>query len=280
MENKQPMQSYQALAMRTRSEHFDAYGYEAYLLQLRTSLEPWGRLADKLKRTIYYNLPELPKQVTANEDNGVPTFRPEHADLLHAALGFLSESHEFFEGLFNPNLRAVNKLNLVEELGDILWYVALACTALGTTIEKVQEGSIAKLARRYPDKFTQGNAAVRNTAEEMKALADALLDSSGMHSREVAATVEPLPMNAWEESVDKKLKQLERQLLANGQCFNDGMNALRAEIGNVADKASNKIDYRLAQYVARVGALEERLDEMEAALRKRPHTMTGFGVME
>jgi NTP pyrophosphatase (non-canonical NTP hydrolase) len=44
--------------------------------------------------------------------------------------------------------------NISNELGDVQWYIALASTAIGTTIADVMEQNIAKLRRRYPDGFS------------------------------------------------------------------------------------------------------------------------------
>ena len=47
----------------------------------------------------------------------------------------------------------LDKERTCEELGDVLWYVALAAEAMGTTVEELMRGNIEKLKRRYPDGF-------------------------------------------------------------------------------------------------------------------------------
>lgn len=42
---------------------------------------------------------------------------------------------------------------LLEEVGDVAWYLALAATMAGVTLESVLEANIAKLTGRYPDGF-------------------------------------------------------------------------------------------------------------------------------
>ena len=42
---------------------------------------------------------------------------------------------------------------LVKELGDVAWYLALACTAMGITMSDVLERNIDKLRKRYPEGF-------------------------------------------------------------------------------------------------------------------------------
>ena len=42
---------------------------------------------------------------------------------------------------------------LLEEAGDLAWYIALLCTALGESMEDVLRDNIQKLRARYPDGF-------------------------------------------------------------------------------------------------------------------------------
>lgn len=45
-------------------------------------------------------------------------------------------------------------LKLVDELGDVMWYIALTCESVGITMTNVAERNIAKLQKRYPDGFS------------------------------------------------------------------------------------------------------------------------------
>ena len=40
-----------------------------------------------------------------------------------------------------------------KELGDLLWFIAEYCTAMGWTLEEVMEQNIEKLKARYPKGF-------------------------------------------------------------------------------------------------------------------------------
>ena len=40
-----------------------------------------------------------------------------------------------------------------EELGDVLWYLMLVCSALGLSLERVMVANVVKLRRRYPFGF-------------------------------------------------------------------------------------------------------------------------------
>ena len=43
--------------------------------------------------------------------------------------------------------------DLKDELGDVLWYVVEAVTAMGWTLEEVAQHNVEKLKRRYPEGF-------------------------------------------------------------------------------------------------------------------------------
>ena len=58
------------------------------------------------------------------------------------------------------------KADLVEELGDVLWYLTDLCTLFDVELSQVVEFNIAKLLDRYPDGFSaeQSRARVKDTA--------------------------------------------------------------------------------------------------------------------
>lgn len=84
-------------------------------------------------------------------------------ELMHAQLGITSEAGEFADAMkkFLIYGRPLDKLNLKEELGDLLWYIDLASRALGITIEELREQNIAKLKLRYPESFNEKDALER-----------------------------------------------------------------------------------------------------------------------
>jgi NTP pyrophosphatase (non-canonical NTP hydrolase) len=93
-------------------------------------------------------------------------------DLLHAALGLQTESAEFSDMLKKAIFygKPIDEVNLKEEIGDILWYAALALRTLNTDFETVMGRNIEKLKSRYPDKFTEDKALNRNLDTERKIL--------------------------------------------------------------------------------------------------------------
>ena len=73
-----------------------------------------------------------------------------------AASGLVAEGGEFMEIVKKLKFQGKpwnddNKEHLIIELGDILWYAANACMALGVRMEEVIYRNTVKLATRYPE---------------------------------------------------------------------------------------------------------------------------------
>lgn len=47
---------------------------------------------------------------------------------------------------------------LIYELGDILWYLALAADSIGYTLDEVAENNIKKLHKRYPEGWDENKS--------------------------------------------------------------------------------------------------------------------------
>ena len=88
--------------------------------------------------------------------------------LNQAALGLAGDAGE----LCNAVARCVyygkelDLTNVKEEVGDVLWWIAEACDAIGVSMEDMMEANIRKLQVRYPDKFTEELAAEENRNRE------------------------------------------------------------------------------------------------------------------
>lgn len=84
-------------------------------------------------------------------------------NLLHAALGLSGEVGEFVDTVKREFVygQALDVDNLQEELGDILWFVALACQTLQKNMADIAAANIDKLATRYPGTYTDHHAAER-----------------------------------------------------------------------------------------------------------------------
>lgn len=101
---------------------------------------------------------------------------PEHnlmvARLLHGLLGVMSEAGEIADALKKHIVygRELDQINMLEESGDVTWYVALMLSAVKKGYEEAMEKNIAKLKARFGDKFTQAAATVRDLEKEREIL--------------------------------------------------------------------------------------------------------------
>jgi NTP pyrophosphatase (non-canonical NTP hydrolase) len=92
--------------------------------------------------------------------------------LLHVGSGLQTEASEFNEALLNYILqgKSIDDVNLMEELGDVLWYLGIGCRVLGTTVLTLLRQNIAKLFVRYRSKFTIAGAIDRDLSSERATL--------------------------------------------------------------------------------------------------------------
>jgi NTP pyrophosphatase (non-canonical NTP hydrolase) len=92
--------------------------------------------------------------------------------LIHASFGMQTECAEFTDQLKKHVFygKPLDVVNLKEELGDLLWYMAIAMDCLDTTFSIEQKRVIEKLKTRYPDKFSTEKAENRNTKKEREVL--------------------------------------------------------------------------------------------------------------
>jgi NTP pyrophosphatase (non-canonical NTP hydrolase) len=165
--------TYIALSARTKSDNF----HQDLLPpnELRHALAAAGVATNWIndcKRTLYYGSAPVLRTGKDGQHSGSLKHDPALADLLHAALGLFTEAGEILEHLQQvlSGAQPFDKINLLEELGDIEWYRALALRSSGLTPEEVRAKNHAKLVARFPDKFTKEEAEGRDLEAERKAL--------------------------------------------------------------------------------------------------------------
>jgi NTP pyrophosphatase (non-canonical NTP hydrolase) len=76
--------------------------------------------------------------------------------LMDAAAGLAEEAGEV-PGLVRKQVyqhRVIARENVIEELGDVLWCLAITADTLGISFEEFAEENRQKLARRHPDGYS------------------------------------------------------------------------------------------------------------------------------
>ena len=92
------------------------------------------------------------------------TLTPERMDLLHAGIGASGEAGEILDTVKKCAIydQPLDKENLIEELGDILFYLQVICKLAGIKFEDAMEHNMARLMKRYPNAtYSDANAKER-----------------------------------------------------------------------------------------------------------------------
>lgn len=90
--------------------------------------------------------------------------------LRNAAYGLNGEAGEFIDELKKYEFQghSLDSGSLANELGDVLWYVALACEALNISLETVMQLNICKLKKRYPNGFSEEASVHREEYDQIE----------------------------------------------------------------------------------------------------------------
>lgn len=95
-----------------------------------------------------------------------------YARLMHGMIGVCTEAGELQDMVKKALIykKPLDKVNVMEECGDLLWYIALCLDAAGYTMSECMERNIDKLRIRFPDKFTFKGANNRDLDAERASL--------------------------------------------------------------------------------------------------------------
>lgn len=101
-----------------------------------------------------------------------PNLASQFHDELHMAMGLVTEAGEVMDIFKRKHAynREIDYVNLKEELGDVLWYIANFCNIHGWDMEDIMDVNINKLQIRFPEKFTEFHALNRDLQQERKIL--------------------------------------------------------------------------------------------------------------
>ena len=81
------------------------------------------------------------------------------ANMLNAALGIAGEAGEFVE-LVKKRIfhrKDISRDDMIDELGDVLYYCAIMADQIGMDLDEVMERNIAKLRERHGDTYNDGH---------------------------------------------------------------------------------------------------------------------------
>lgn len=93
-------------------------------------------------------------------------------DDLHMVLGMQTEAAEIAD-VYKKTIaykKPLDFVNIKEEVGDLMWYVANLCNMNGWDLREILDTNIAKLEARYPNSFNSFDALNRNLEKEREKL--------------------------------------------------------------------------------------------------------------
>lgn len=96
----------------------------------------------------------------------------ETVNLLHATIGVCTEAGELLDAMKKHLAygKEIDAVNIAEECGDVLWYLAIILRELDMSFEEIMQMNINKLTKRFPEKFTEGLALDRDLNAERNQL--------------------------------------------------------------------------------------------------------------
>ena len=95
---------------------------------------------------------EVLKSLHMDTDENI--FNP--GELLNGALGLTGEAGEVSDMIKKHIFHGhdLNRGELVKEIGDCAWYLALLCHAIDISLDEVLIANVEKLRNRYPEGFS------------------------------------------------------------------------------------------------------------------------------
>jgi len=173
------MEEYVNKAVRTLSDgfHSDKVSPQKFLLHLQECIVALQQL-DKCKKALFYGKePDFDYHIEDDFDED-DLYQMEikldvvHPDILHGIIGVATEAGEMLEALALALLdqQEFDEVNLTEEMGDVFWYMAVLANRTGRPFSESMRINIAKLEKRYPEKFTEELAINRDVEAERKLL--------------------------------------------------------------------------------------------------------------
>lgn len=169
--------NYQAEAVQTLSaSFFGEYVSRAEMLGALQAFSIAAARLDEIKKRLFYGRNVEGMAILHPEDSIEDPANPwtgTEETILHAIVGIGTEAGELVDGLIGSLLNKFggedtkfDLVNLGEEGGDVLWYIAALAQGTGISIDGMMRANIAKLRKRYPNKFTAYDANNRDLSSE------------------------------------------------------------------------------------------------------------------
>ena len=149
---------------------------------------------DLVKKKKYYGKPvgitsSIPEELEFNRDN-------KGENLLHAAIGIVTEAGELLDAVMKVKYegKELDAVNVKEEIGDVMWYMAILLRDLNIDLYEALDTNIAKLRARYGESFSPERAINRNLTSERQVLENGIVVTE---NRDIPTGGMKPPKNLW-----------------------------------------------------------------------------------
>jgi NTP pyrophosphatase (non-canonical NTP hydrolase) len=178
---------YQEKALRTESIVTEVVADKNELLHVLSIFVTAGEMLDCLKKKIYYKNPKKYNEKFQELSDSLKFFDTcadrHHGEqqeepligidprVFHGIVGASTESAELAAALMKYiTTGQLDGVNVQEEMADTSWYFAILNDSLDLSWEEGLVRNIAKLKARYPEKYSDESAEVRDLDTERKIL--------------------------------------------------------------------------------------------------------------
>ena len=103
-------------------------------------------------------------------DEIIRQLTPQQAHLLHMSVGVSGEAGELLDAIKKHCVyqKPIDLNNVMEEAGDILFYLTGILNELDMTLEECIKANMEKLSKRYPQGSYSNNAAIARADKELE----------------------------------------------------------------------------------------------------------------
>ena len=138
-----------------RAKENEQIWHDAYIKEVEKRMQEIKRRKELIAE--YERRNDFKMTINEYQKKALRTCNADGFNLLNAALGLTGEAGEFADLIKKINFHghAQDNDHLIKELGDALWYIALAAQILDVDLETIMEKNIDKLLARYPNGFDE-----------------------------------------------------------------------------------------------------------------------------
>lgn len=117
--------------------------------------------------------PEMVRALVKKPGAIIAQLTEDKVDMIHAIMGISGEAGELLDAIKKATIydKPLDRTNVVEELGDLEFYMEQLRQSLGITREQTLEANIAKLRKRY-EGFQYSDQAAHARADKTQQFAE------------------------------------------------------------------------------------------------------------